>query len=84
MMGNRMYMTNGSIIFSENPSIFSAVSQVHYEHYDDKELVKMQLQNNNEVQCIVGKEFVQFGDAQRPGLNDYADGVDTLKFLTSL
>jgi hypothetical protein len=84
MMSNRMYMTNDSIIFSENPSLFSAVSQVHYEHYDDEESLKHQLENNDSIQVIVGKNYLPFGDAQRPSLTDYADGVDTMKFLVAL
>ena len=38
MMGRKFYMTNGSIILSEENSIFSPVSQVNYEFYENKEL----------------------------------------------
>jgi hypothetical protein len=84
MMGSKFYMTNESIIFSENKSLFSAVSHVHYETYSDKESVLNTLTGNEEVQCIVGKGFTPFGHAQKPSLNDYADGVDTMKFLLAL
>jgi hypothetical protein len=84
MMGNKMYMTNGSVIFAENKSVFSAVSQVHYEHYQSKEDVLKDLENNDAIQCVVGKGLIPFGHAQTPSLTDYADGVDTMKFLTSL
>lgn len=81
MMGNKMYMTNGSVLFAENKSIFSAVSQVHYEYYNNKEDLLHELENNNAIQCVVGKGLIPFGQAQTPGLTDYADGVDTMKFL---
>jgi hypothetical protein len=84
IMGNKFYMNNGSIILTENSSLFSPVSQVHYEFYDDKNLVFNSLKNNQDVQCIVGHQFVPFGKAQQPALSDYADGVDTLQFLSSL
>lgn len=84
MMGNRMYMTNGSVILAENPSLFSAVSQVHFEHYDDAELLKTQLSANAAVQCIVAKDYIPFGQSSKPTLTDYADGVDTLQFLCEL
>ena len=42
------------------------------------------IENNiDNIQTIVGKE-TKFGEAQKPKLNDYADGVDTMDFLTSL
>jgi hypothetical protein len=31
-----------------------------------------------------GKNYIPFGMSQKPGLTDYADGVDTMKFLTEL
>ena len=37
-----------------------------------------------DVQCIVGEGGIPFGKAQHPALNDYADGVDTLRFLRDL
>ncbi len=84
MMGNKFYMTNESILFSENKSLFSAVSQVHFEFYNDKEEVATSLRTNPDLQCIIGRDFVPFGHGQKPGLADYADGVDTVKFLLSL
>ncbi|MBS1592605.1 MAG: acyl-CoA reductase, partial [Bacteroidetes bacterium] len=43
-----------------------------------------QLSQNNDIQCIVGKEFIPFGKAQEPTLTDYADGIDTIQFLLDL
>jgi len=42
------------------------------------------LKKNENIQCIVGKNFVPFGKSQEPGLFDYADGIDTMQFLLSL
>ena len=84
IMNNRFYMTNESIILTKNASLFSPVSQVHYEFYDNKESVIQALSTNDDVQCIMGHSYVPFGSAQVPSLNDYADGVDTMQFLTSL
>jgi len=33
---------------------------------------------------VVGLDYIPFGQAQKPKIDDYADGVDTMKFLTSL
>lgn len=84
IMNNKYYMNNGSIILTENELLFSPVSQVNYEFYDDKKLLDEQLKNNDDIQCIVGHSFIEFGEAQSPELNDYADGVDTMKFLSEL
>jgi hypothetical protein len=82
-MNSKFYMTDGSVIFAENDSIFSAISQVHYTFYTNVDELKTKLENND-IQCIVGKGFTPFGKAQEPSLNDYADGVDTMKFLYEL
>ncbi len=37
-----------------------------------------------ELQCIVGRSYVPWGQAQCPDLDDFADGVDTLSLLTRL
>ncbi|HRH48949.1 MAG TPA: acyl-CoA reductase [Panacibacter sp.] len=84
LMNSKYYMTNESIILTEHPSLFSPVSQVHYEFYSTPAIVTETIKQNNDVQCIVGHCFVPFGSAQLPSLNDYADGVDTMQFLCAL
>ena len=81
IMNSKYYMNNDSIILTENASVFSPVSQVHYSYYEHKQHLIDSLQNNTDIQCIVGKGFVPFGEAQNPTLFQYADGVDTLSFL---
>lgn len=83
MMGNKFYMTNGTIILSKNTSLFTAVSQVNYEFYNNKGELQS-LQNNKDIQCIIGHSATPFGQAQKPSLEDYADGIDTIKFLLSI
>ena len=83
MMGNKYYMTNGAVLLSENNSFFSAISHVHYQIYNDVEALES-LRQNPDVQCIVGHNHLLFGEAQRPSLTDYADGVDTLQFALEL
>ena len=78
------YMTNGCIILHENKSLFSPISQLNYEFYSDEKTVLTSLKNNDEVQSIVGKKYIPFGNAQEPALSDYADGIDTLQFFLNL
>ena len=84
LMNNIYYMTNGSTLLIESNEIFSAISQLNYSFYTDIEDVKRTIGLNNDVQCIVSSQTIDFGKAQQPGLFDYADRVDTMQFLLTL
>ena len=84
MLNNQFYMTNGSILLVENSSVFSPISQLHYEYYTDEQDIKNRLKGNADIQCTVGKSSTLFGAAQIPGICDYADGLDTMEFLLKL
>lgn len=84
ILNNKYYMSNGSIILSEDKSLFSPVAQLNYEIYKDVNGILPELQHNTNIQCIVGKGFIPFGQAQKPAVDQYADGEDTLKFLTQI
>jgi len=81
MMNRQYYMDAGGILLSENASPFAAISQIHYQFYDNNKLPEIDPQH---IQCIVGKNGLPFGSLQKPSLSQYADGVDTLEFLSSL
>jgi Acyl-CoA reductase (LuxC) len=84
ILNKQYYMTNGAILLSENPSFFSPISQLNYEFYTDKNALDRQLQGHDDLQGIVGDGYIPFGQGQRPALDQYADGVDTLEFLAGL
>ncbi len=84
IMNNQFYMTNNSIILAENEALFTPVSVVNYEFYNDAEIVNEKLSGNPDIQCITGRGHIPFGSSQEPGLMDYADGVDTMQFLLGL
>lgn len=81
MMTRQFYMDTNAILLSENPSPFAAIAQIHYQFYTPSQ---PPIVNPAEIQCIVGKGGLSFGSLQKPSLQQYADGVDTLAFLTSL
>ena len=84
--GNREnpFPTSNSIILTENESVFAPVSRVNYSFYNELKTLTSSLHANADIQCIVGKNFIPFGQAQSPSLNDYADGIDTMEFLKQL
>lgn len=82
------FLDNGFVMLHESVKMVSPISVVYYEQYKDEgDLSEKLIANQDKIQCIVGdhdRATVPFGKAQYPELWDYADGVDTLKFLTSL
>jgi hypothetical protein len=81
MMRKQLYMDSGGVLMSENPSPFAAISQIHYQQYPMGTIPTF---NMDEIQCIVGKNQLPFGSLQKPLLTQYADGVDSLAFLSGL
>jgi hypothetical protein len=79
------FLENGFALLKEDPALASPVSAVHYERYTDIKAVEQALEEaKGGIQCVVGHGNIPFGTAQRPGLADYADNVDTLRFLLDL
>lgn len=83
MMNNKQYMTNGSIVLSPGESPFAGISNVNYAFYDNVDEVPLKLLPD-EIQLIVGHLHTPFGQAQCPSFANFADGIDTLSFLTGL
>ncbi len=84
LLNNIKYMTNESTLMVEDSRLFSPISLLYYEHYLDKNKLMKMLQNNLEIQCIIGHDHTEFGGAQSPDLFTYADGIDTMQFLLTL
>ena len=84
LLNHQYYMTNGTVLLVENTSLFSPISQINIEYYESDTPTDLFLQFADQLQCIVGGAYTPFGKAQSPSLNDYADGVDTMQFLTKL
>ncbi|RYD59040.1 MAG: acyl-CoA reductase [Sphingobacteriales bacterium] len=78
------YLTNESLLLVENKLPFSAVAVLHYRYYNDKAELTTELTTSDDIQSISGHGFKPFGTSQIPALGDYADGVDTMDFLTHL
>jgi len=79
------FLDNGFLLLKEDEAITSPVGTVFYERYSDRADVEKKIaENADRIQCVVGKKHLSFGATQQPGLSDYADGVDTMKFLLEL
>jgi hypothetical protein len=90
LLEEMFHYDNGTILMKESDAFHSPVSVLNYRYYDRLSEVEEILEDNkDEIQCVVCKNAFlkhsfEFGKAQTPSLKDYADGVDTMKFLISL
>ncbi len=90
LMEHHDFLDNGFFILKESDQLHAPVSVMHYERFESLETVLKDLKEKEEqIQCIVSKipgveSAVEFGNSQKPRLWDYADKVDTLRFLRSL
>lgn len=72
----------GAFIMRRGEDFAQSLAVVTLREYLDIEEVKKWIEENTEhIQCVVSRTDIPFGRAQYPALTDYADGVDTMRFL---
>lgn len=90
IMNNIPFIDSGTLIFFESQELFSPVSVLHYEYYENIDLVTKAIEQEKEnIQCIVSnnktiQNSIPFGQAQQPTIYDFADNIDTMTFLNTL
>lgn len=90
LMNQTKHLDNGFVLLKEDLQMASPIGVVHYEFYDRISTVNKRFELDKEkIQCIVSSSeeitnAIPFGKAQQPELWDYADNVDTVKFLINL
>ena len=89
LLGNNQLLDNNFVMLKKNKSLSSPVAVIHYEYYNSIDELKITLEELKEnIQCVVSNaetlNTFKLGQAQQPALWDYADGVDTIKFLLGL
>ena len=84
------HFDNGFLLVTEQPALVSPISVLHYGEYAHEiDLVDKLTDVAARLQCVLSAGgrwagSVPFGQAQQPGVTDYADGVDTMEFLAEL
>lgn len=87
LVNGTTFLDTGYVLITENKALVSPISTVYYETYANQDDLAKKLSNHHEkLQCLVSanawyKNSVAFGKAQLPEVWDYADNIDTLKFL---
>jgi hypothetical protein len=89
LMSDFDLLDNEFMLLKEDEGRSSPISVIFYENYTSLDSIAQKLeQDANEIQCIVStaglKNEIPFGKAQSPELWDYADNIDTIKFLLDL
>ncbi|WP_374459224.1 acyl-CoA reductase [Chryseobacterium taeanense] len=88
LLNQEKFWDNNFVMLKEDEKLFSPLSVINFSRYSSLDEVKNFIAENEEnIQCIVAKkelglDSVGLGETQNPGLNTYADNVDTMKFLS--
>ena len=84
------FFDNGFMLLKNDCQIYSPLSVIFYEYYTVITKLAAEINENiDQIQCVVSKNneienAVPFGKSQLPNLWDYADNIDTMKFLLKL
>ncbi|MDF2931987.1 MAG: acyl-CoA reductase [Chryseobacterium sp.] len=87
LLNQDQFWDNNFVMMKEDEKLFSPLSVINFSRYSSLEDVKNFIaENEKDIQCVVAKkelnlDSIEFGEAQNPGLDTYADNVDTMKFL---
>ncbi len=90
LMNNIRHLDNGFVILKEDNDFSSPISVIFYEYYKNiRNLYGYLESNSTKLQCVVTNadgisNSVLIGETQKTKLWNYADNVDTIKFLTTL
>lgn len=90
LINQEPHFDNGFLIARETESLVSPISVLFYEQYASaSDLTERLVNYEDKIQCMVSQKgsypnSLPFGQAQSPTLFDYADGIDTMAFLSNL
>jgi Acyl-CoA reductase (LuxC) len=88
LISGKKFLDGEFFLLEDSTELVSPISVLFFEVYESVALLQEMLKaQENKIQCIVSakgwfKGSLPFGEAQNPAINDYADNVDTMKFLT--
>lgn len=88
LMNQDLHLDNGFLIVKQDDSNVSPLSVLMFQFYETPQDVELFMETHkDQIQCTVGTmnaKMVPFGKSQDPELWDYADGIDTIKWLMDL
>lgn len=90
LLNQQEHLDNNFLLLKEDWNVYSPVGCINYAYYEtEQELAAHIAKNEAGIQTVVSKGKFSFptteiGQAQKPTLSDYADGVNTLDFCQSI
>ena len=87
LVNREVHFDNGFLMLRPSQTLVSPISVLFYEEYQSQAHLDTLINSQaDKIQCVVSQRgwyanSLPFGQAQSPTLTDYADGVDTMKFL---
>ncbi|WP_294204811.1 acyl-CoA reductase [uncultured Chryseobacterium sp.] len=90
LLNQEQFWDNNFVMLKEDEKLFSPLSVINFSRYESlDEVEEFITEHSEDIQCIVAKDelgldSIPLGQAQHPGLDTYADNVDTMKFLEVL
>ncbi|MEM6360528.1 MAG: acyl-CoA reductase [Bacteroidota bacterium] len=90
LVNKEPHLDNGVLLLKQDNNLVSPISVLFYNFYSSQEeLQKLLKADEHKIQCFVSQggfweDSIPLGQAQSPGLTDYADRVDTMEFLAKL
>tara|TARA_R110001592_G_scaffold44184_4_gene142513 strand:- start:2231 stop:3241 length:1011 start_codon:yes stop_codon:yes gene_type:complete len=90
LVNGEPHLDSGFFLMRESEALVSPISVLFYEYYNSEAELDLTLaKHHDKIQCVVSANgwyegSIPLGKAQQPELSDYADGVDTLEFLSGI
>jgi hypothetical protein len=85
LMNQIPHLDAGVCLIKYDEGLFSPTAVVYAQTYSSPEEVENFVASwQHKIQCRVGLGGLDFGKAQKPTLQDYADNLDTMEFLLNL
>lgn len=88
LLNQELFWDNNFVMLREDPSLFSPLSVLNFSRYENlDEVLGFISEQQENIQAIVASpelkipHSINFGEAQHPTLDTYADNIDTMRFL---
>ncbi|MDG1842451.1 MAG: acyl-CoA reductase [Crocinitomicaceae bacterium] len=87
LMNQIPILDNNFVLLKETEELFSPLAMIHYHRYSSENEIDSYVESHKEsIQAITGmhNNRIPFGAAQSPSIFDFADDIDTMKWLVNL
>lgn len=89
LVNRQSFFDSGFVMLKKDENMVSPISVIYFEEYTSVDSVRAIIHDlSSQIQCVVSQNpdisKIKLGFAQSPYLDDYADGVDVLKFCIEI